>query len=90
MCLVCHSDYRHQIAEHSHHAAGSEASQCLTCHMPRIMNALLFKARSHQIEIPTADLTERFGQQDSPNVCLTCHQQKDALRAEQQLTGWRN
>ena len=90
MCLVCHSEYRNRIAEHSHHAARSEASQCLTCHMPRIMNTLLFKARSHQIEIPTADLTARFGPEDSPNVCLTCHQQKDAVWAKQQLAGWRH
>jgi predicted CXXCH cytochrome family protein len=88
MCLGCHSEYRARIAEHTHHAAGSEASQCVTCHMPRIMNALLFKARSHQIEVPNADLTERFGQQDSPNVCLTCHAEKNALWAKEQLSAW--
>jgi hypothetical protein len=89
MCLPCHSQYRSRIAEHSRHAAGSEASQCVTCHMPRIMNALLFKARSHQIEIPSADLTERFGQQDSPNVCLNCHAEKSNAWAKEQLAAWR-
>jgi predicted CXXCH cytochrome family protein len=90
MCLSCHAQYRNRIAEHSHHAVGSEASQCVSCHMPRIVNALLFKARSHQIEIPSADLTERFGQQDSPNVCLTCHSEKSAGWAKDQLTSWRD
>jgi predicted CXXCH cytochrome family protein len=89
MCLSCHSEYRTRIAEHSRHAAGSEASQCVTCHMPRIMNALMFQARSHQIEIPSADLTERFGQQESPNVCLTCHTERAASWAKEQLTAWR-
>jgi tetratricopeptide (TPR) repeat protein len=89
MCLPCHAQYRDKIAEHSHHAATSEASQCVACHMPKVMNALLFKARSHEIEVPTADLTERFGQQDSPNVCLTCHSEKDALWAKEQLASWR-
>ena len=90
MCLPCHSQYRNQIAEHSHHSADSEASQCVSCHMPRIVNALLFKARSHQIEIPSADLTERFGQQESPNVCLTCHSEKNVAWAKEQLTSWRH
>jgi tetratricopeptide (TPR) repeat protein len=90
MCLPCHSEYRNRIAEHSHHAAGSEASQCVSCHMPRVMNALLFKARSHQIEVPTADLTERFGQQESPNVCLTCHATQNAGWAKEQLASWRH
>jgi predicted CXXCH cytochrome family protein len=88
MCLGCHSTYRTRVAEHSRHSLNSEASQCVTCHMPRIMNALLFQARSHQIEIPTADLTERFGQRDSPNVCLDCHQEKTAAWAKEQLAAW--
>jgi predicted CXXCH cytochrome family protein len=90
MCLGCHAGFRARVAEHTRHAKDSEASQCVTCHMPRIVNALLFKARSHQIEIPTADLTERFGQQESPNVCLTCHSEKAVAWAKQQLAGWRN
>jgi predicted CXXCH cytochrome family protein len=88
MCLGCHAEYRNRIAEHTRHAAGSEAAQCVSCHMPRIMNALLFKARSHQIEIPSADLTERFGQQESPNVCLSCHAEKDVRWAKEQLAAW--
>ena len=88
MCLGCHAEFRNRVAEHSRHLANSEASQCVSCHMPRTMNALLFKARSHEIDIPSADLTERFGQQESPNVCLTCHTQKDAGWAKQQLAAW--
>jgi hypothetical protein len=56
--------------------------------MPRIVNSLLFQARSHQIEIPRADLTGRFGQAESPNACLLCHENKDAQWAEQQLQKW--
>lgn len=88
MCLSCHSQFRDRIAQHSRHAVGTEASQCVSCHMPRIMNALLFQARSHQIEIPTADLTERFGQEESPNACLMCHADRGAAWAKQQLEAW--
>ncbi|MDQ2773878.1 MAG: hypothetical protein M3Y57_02965 [Acidobacteriota bacterium] len=90
MCLGCHKEYRERISEHSHHAATTQASQCISCHMPRIMNALLFHARSHQIEIPQADLTQRFGQAESPNACLLCHSEKNANWAEQQLRRWRD
>ena len=47
--------------------------------MPRIMEAVLFQARSHEIDdIPDADMTERFGVTDSPNACSTCHTDRDA------------
>ena len=88
MCLRCHDQYRARVSEHTHHTAGSEASQCVSCHMPRIVNALLFQARSHEIEIPRADLTERFGQKESPNACLICHAEKGAQWAEDKLARW--
>lgn len=88
MCLPCHSQYRGHITEHTHHTSNSEGSRCVSCHMPRIVNALLFQARSHEIQIPRADLTERFGQEESPNACLICHSNKGALWAEQLLQKW--
>jgi hypothetical protein len=43
------------------------------------MDAVLFRARSHQIDdIPDADMTDRFGNSDSPNACLICHKERDA------------
>ncbi len=89
ICLQCHAQYNDRLKEHTHHATGSEASQCVSCHMPRIMNALLFQARSHQIEIPRADLTERFGQKESPNACLLCHVEKTAEWADHELANWK-
>ena len=74
MCLQCHTAFKDAPERHSRHAAGSEASRCVACHMPRIAEALLFKARSHQIDdIPDAEMTARFGTEDSPNACLGCH-----------------
>lgn len=89
MCLECHREYRNRLTLHTHHAADSQASRCVSCHMPKIVNALLFKARSHEIEIPRADLTERFGQEESPNACLLCHNQKDAKWASVRLERWK-
>jgi hypothetical protein len=57
--------------------------------MPRIMNALLFQARSHQIDdIPDAAMAARFGQPESPNACLLCHKNRDAAWLSNALKVW--
>jgi hypothetical protein len=54
------------------------------------MHALLFQTRYHQIDdIPNAELTKRFGQEESPNACLLCHSKKDADWVQQQLSSWK-
>ncbi len=92
MCLQCHGEYRTKTArvQHTHHPYDSEGSRCVSCHMPRIVDALLFEARSHEFDqIPDADMTQRFGQKESPNACLLCHKEKDAGWVKQQLLAWR-
>jgi len=89
MCLQCHSKFTPNPMAHTHHAASSAGSRCVACHMPRIMNSVLFKARTHQIDdIPRAEMTERFGQQESPNACLLCHADKDTQWAAIRLQAW--
>ena len=92
MCVSCHSDLKNDaaVAAHTHHRADSEGSRCVACHMPRIMDALLFEARTHQIDdIPKAEMTLRFGQQESPNACLLCHAEKSPQWLSQQLSTWK-
>jgi hypothetical protein len=58
--------------------------------MPRIMEAVLFQARSHEIDdIPDAEMTERFGNIDSPNACATCHAGRDAAWLRKSLAAFR-
>jgi predicted CXXCH cytochrome family protein len=91
MCLQCHKSLRDRPERHTRHAPASEASHCVSCHMPRNMEAVLFRARSHQIdEIPDAEMTARFGQADSPNACLTCHQDRDARWLLDRMAAWRS
>jgi predicted CXXCH cytochrome family protein len=93
MCTGCHAQFQDKeaLTRHSHHPAASEGSRCVSCHMPRIMHALLFDARYHQIDdIPNAELTKRFGQEDSPNACLLCHSKQDADWVQRQLTTWKS
>lgn len=91
MCTGCHTQFKtaaNQIA-HTHHLYRSEASRCVSCHMPKIVDGLLFRARTHQIDdIPNAQMTERFGQADSPNACLLCHKEKTAKWVQNSLTAW--
>jgi predicted CXXCH cytochrome family protein len=92
MCTGCHTKFQDnaKTATHSHHARGSEASRCVSCHMPRIMDALLFRARTHQIDdIPNPDMTQRFGQSESPNACIQCHTEKSPTWVKQQITSWK-
>ena len=88
MCLQCHPA-KYAANGHTRHAGG-EASRCVNCHMPKIMNSLLFAARSHQIDDrPQAGPTLRFGRLESPNACLSCHEDQDGKWLEKSLREWR-
>jgi predicted CXXCH cytochrome family protein len=90
MCVQCHTALRDRPERHTRHAAGTEASRCVSCHMPRIMEAVLFQARSHEIDdIPDAEMAERFGHIDSPNACSTCHAGRDAAWLRKGLAAFR-
>ena len=88
-CLQCHEKFQNNPERHTHHAASSEGSRCEACHMPRIMNSVMFEARSHEIDdVPDAGMTARFGQKDSPNACLLCHTEKDTAWVSDKLAHW--
>jgi predicted CXXCH cytochrome family protein len=92
MCTGCHTKFENKVnaAAHTHHPIHAEASRCVSCHMPRIVDGLLFRARSHQIDdIPNPEMTARFGQQESPNACLVCHTAKTAQWVQSSLETWK-
>jgi predicted CXXCH cytochrome family protein len=92
MCTGCHTNFENKVnaAAHTHHPIHAEASRCVSCHMPRIVDALLFRARSHQIDdIPNPEMTERFGQEESPNACLLCHTEKTPQWVQSSLQSWK-
>ena len=89
MCLQCHPQYAANLEVHTHHPAKSEGSRCVSCHMPKIMNSVLFKTMTHKIDnIPDAEMTARFGQNDSPNACLVCHTDKDVKWLKEEMSMW--
>lgn len=89
MCLQCHEGLRMDLAAHTRHAPDSEASQCTACHMPRIMNSMMFLAGTHRIDdIPDAEMTGRFGRDESPNACFSCHEGESMDWLERHLADW--
>ena len=89
MCLQCHGDFAASAERHTRHPADSEASRCASCHMPRIMHALLFAASTHRIDnVPDAGRTLRFGREESPNACLLCHEARDDAWLQRELADW--
>ena len=90
MCLQCHEGIGEDIAAHTRHPVDAAASQCAACHMPAIMNSLLFKAGTHKIDdIPDAERTARFGHDESPSACLLCHEDRDTQWLAAALRPWR-
>lgn len=93
MCTGCHTQFVEEakLVAHTHHEGNSEGSRCVSCHMPPIVDALGFEARTHQIDdIPNVEMTLRFGQQDSPIACLLCHKEKTAQWVQTQMLSWKS
>ena len=91
MCVQCHESLARDLSAHTRHAADSEASQCAACHMPQIMNSMMFKAGTHRIDdIPDAAMTGQFGREESPNACLACHAEESTEWLARSLASWQD
>ncbi|HEY7547565.1 MAG TPA: cytochrome c3 family protein, partial [Blastocatellia bacterium] len=74
-CLECHQKFETpaDLAKHTGHNADSPASNCYTCHMPRVVYGIMSIHRTHDITIPDPQLTAT---QNVPNACNQCHLEK--------------
>jgi Flp pilus assembly protein TadD len=84
-CLPCHEDKVKDQTAHTHHAAASEGSKCISCHMP--MTAFARMNRSDHSMLPPAPAATLAHQ--SPNACNICHKDKDASWADTIVRQWR-
>lgn len=92
LCLECHGPRSPNgprtatIEEHTHHKAGSSGSQCVACHMPQIEQTIAdVNVRSHTFRFVPPEETESL---KVPNACNTCHADKTARWAAEQLRSW--
>ena len=86
-CLPCHAERVAKSAEHIHHPLDKPGvpTKCISCHMP--MSAFARMNRSdHSMLPPAPAATLQFG---SPNACNSCHKDKDAAWADQNVRQWR-
>jgi len=83
-CLPCHEERVKNVAAHSHHPAESEASRCISCHMPKTDFARMQRS-DHSMLPPTPATTVLY---QSPNACNGCHVDKDAAWADKQVRSW--
>ncbi len=85
LCGGCHRSERYDTASHHFHAAGSEAAQCVACHMPARTYMVVDPRRDHSFRVPRPDLSVRLG---TPNACAQCHQGRTDGWAEAAVKQW--
>jgi predicted CXXCH cytochrome family protein len=85
LCARCHESLTRNVAAHSHHAAGSQGSSCVECHMPRTVYSIKAEIRDHSLSIPVPENTLNHG---IPNACNLCHKDRDPKWALDRMNQW--
>jgi predicted CXXCH cytochrome family protein len=92
LCLDCHGPgspngpYASTIEEHTHHKTGSEGSECIACHMPKIQTTIAdVNVRSHTFRFVTPAESDSL---KIPNACNVCHADKSTSWATAALKSW--
>ncbi|MBT8106922.1 MAG: tetratricopeptide repeat protein, partial [Gammaproteobacteria bacterium] len=92
-CTLCHQNQppdrfpsivatAYDSPEHHFHQDGTPGAQCVNCHMPSKNYMVVDPRRDHSFRIPRPDLSETRG---VPNACNTCHDEKTASWAAQEI-----
>lgn len=93
VCMSCHGPntqngpHAISIEAHTHHKPGSPGSQCVACHMPKILPQLPggpFVSTHTFRFVPPAE-TDLY---KIPNACNACHKDKTTAWAEAALLKW--
>ena len=77
-CLDCHQAIAADVGAHTRHPPEHESSQCVSCHMPRIVYGVMAIHRSHDIERPDP---LAHAAADRPGSCNGCHLERSAAWA---------
>jgi predicted CXXCH cytochrome family protein len=94
LCLTCHGPaspngpHAPTLEAHTHHAANSPGSDCVSCHMPRVEQTIAnVNVRSHTFNIIGPHMTDEF---KMPNSCTACHTDKSTEWIRQAMRSWPN
>lgn len=83
-CIACHEARVREGSAHTHHAAGSKAGECVSCHMPTTSFANMRRS-DHSMRPPMPEAAVAFG---SSLACLNCHHDKTAAWALNAVRTW--
>lgn len=86
LCAQCHATERFDQPAHTHHAANSEGSRCVACHMPTTTFMGVDDRHDHAFRIPRPDLSASLG--GAPDACTGCHAGQSPDWAAQALREW--
>jgi tetratricopeptide (TPR) repeat protein len=84
VCMPCHKERVENAEAHTHHRTDSEAGKCIACHMPMTKFAHMNRS-DHSMRPPAPAATLAF---KSPNACNLCHDDKDAIWANEYILKW--
>ncbi|MDZ7692925.1 MAG: tetratricopeptide repeat protein [Balneolaceae bacterium] len=84
LCMQCHTG-NYNSRQHHFHKVNTEASQCISCHMPGRYYMEVDFRRDHSFRVPRPDLSDKFG---TPNACNSCHNDQSAEWAAQTIEEW--
>ncbi|MGI9364826.1 MAG: tetratricopeptide repeat protein, partial [Rhizobiaceae bacterium] len=96
ICTQCHSEVgntefptlqtkTYDSSAHHFHEEGTEAAQCVSCHMPDRNYMVVDPRRDHSFRVPRPDLSVDV---NVPNACNGCHSDKDAQWATNAVKTW--
>jgi predicted CXXCH cytochrome family protein len=85
VCAQCHTPARYDTATHHFHAPGSEAAQCVACHMPAETYMRIDPRRDHSLRVPRPDRSVTLG---VPNACNDCHTERSPQWAAEAVRSW--
>lgn len=84
LCMQCHEP-RYNTADHHKHKVNTEASQCISCHMPGRYYMEVDFRRDHSFRVPRPDLSVQF---NTPNACNDCHEEQSPEWAAKAVEEW--
>jgi predicted CXXCH cytochrome family protein len=85
LCAQCHLPAKYDNRQHHFHPAGTEAAQCVSCHMARRFYMVVDGRRDHSFRVPRPDLSVKLG---TPNTCTDCHTDRTAQWAAEAVLQW--
>lgn len=84
LCMNCHEPV-YNTPGHHFHKMNTEASKCISCHMPGRYYMEIDFRRDHSFRVPRPDLSSEY---NTPNACNGCHDQQTAEWAAEAVEQW--